>query len=75
MKNFDANLYKIDLREKKEIQSIDLINFQNVNEINSIFQIQILNVINRHAPYKKLPQRILSGKLQHKVHKDIDQNK
>lgn len=38
MKNFDENLYKIDLREKKEIQNIDLIDCQNVNEIIAFFK-------------------------------------
>ena len=51
VKNFDENLYKTDL---KEIENTDLTNCQNVNEMYSLFQTQILNVVTRHARYRKL---------------------
>ena len=46
IKNFDENLYKTDL---KEIENTDLTNCQNVNDMYSLFQTQILNVVTRHA--------------------------
>ena len=49
MKVFEENLYKTYL---KEIQNIDLTNCQNVNNMYSLFQTQILNVINRY-PYRE----------------------
>ena len=51
MKSFNENLCKTDL---KEIQNTDLTNCQNIIEMYSLFQIQILNVINRYAPFRKL---------------------
>ena len=51
VKNFDENLYKTDL---KEIENTDLTNCQNVNKMYSLFQTQILNVVKRHARYRKL---------------------